>query len=128
MIEFSIVTPDGVQYKKECFQVDLPGEIGVFGVLYAHTNMVSALKIGRVDIIEQEGQGFSKSFFVSSGFAEVNPTKCVVIVERADDLSEISVSSVEEQIKELSKDSVTEEGHDDELRDYLDGLLATLKG
>lgn len=128
MIEFSIVTPDGVQYKKDCFQVDLPGEVGVFGVLYAHTNMVSALKIGRVDIIEQEGQGFSRSFFVSSGFVEVSPTKCVVLVERAEDLSEVSLSSVEDRMKALSKEDSSEEGHDDELRNYLDGLLVTLKG
>lgn len=122
MIELSIVTPEGIQYKKEVYQADLPGEMGVFGVLYAHVNMVAALKAGRVDIIEQDGQGLSKSFFVSSGFAEVSPEKCVIIVEKADDLQAVDLSLVEARLKELDKPSADDESDIQEEREYLEAL------
>ena len=43
-----------------------------------------------------------KSFFVSGGFAEVNPEKCIVLAESVDEVNTLDKSSIEKEIQELS--------------------------
>jgi F0F1-type ATP synthase epsilon subunit len=52
-------------------QVNLPAETGDMGVLANHVPSIEQLKPGLVEIIEE--QGGSKQFFLSGGFATVQP-------------------------------------------------------
>lgn len=52
-------------------QVNLPAETGEMGVLANHVPSIEQLKPGLVEIIEESGG--SKQFFLSGGFAVVQP-------------------------------------------------------
>ena len=47
-----------------------------------------------------EGKNLLKSFFVSGGFAEVNPEKCIVLAESVDEVNTLDKSSIEKEIQE----------------------------
>lgn len=58
-------------------QVNLPAETGDMGVLANHVPSIEQLKPGLVEIIEE--QGGSKQFFLSGGFATVQPNSVLSI-------------------------------------------------
>ena len=60
---------------------------------------------GRV-MVYSEDKNLVKSFFVSGGFAEINPEKCIVLAESVVELNSLDKSSIEKEIEELrSKES-----------------------
>ncbi len=48
-----------------------------------------------------EDKNLLKAFFVSGGFAEVNPEKCIVLAESVDEINSIDKSSIEKEIQNL---------------------------
>ena len=83
----------------------IPGKDGDLGVLPGHSKIMSSLRPGRV-MVYGEDKNLLKSFFVSGGFTEINPEKCIVLAESVDEMSELEKSLVEKEIQELeSKDS-----------------------
>ena len=52
-------------------------------------------------MIYGEDKNLLKSFFVSGGFAEINPEKCIVLAENVDELSSLEKSLVEKEIQQL---------------------------
>ena len=56
--------------------------------------------------VYSEDKNLVKSFFVSGGFAEINPEKCIVLAESVVELNSLDKSSIEKEIEELgSKES-----------------------
>ena len=49
-----------------------------------------------------EDKNLLKSFFVSGGFAEINPEKCIVLAESVDEMNDIDKSKIEKEIQELN--------------------------
>ena len=48
-----------------------------------------------------EDKNLLKSFFVSGGFAEVNPEKCIVLAESVDEINTIEKAAIEKEIQDL---------------------------
>ena len=48
-----------------------------------------------------EGKNLLKSFFVSGGFAEVNPEKCIVLAESVNEINTLEKSVIEKEIQDL---------------------------
>ncbi|KAF3936755.1 hypothetical protein ABW19_dt0202272 [Dactylella cylindrospora] len=83
-------------------QVNIPAESGVMGVLANHVPSIEQLKAGVVDIIEEGGS--SKQFFVSGGFAVVQPgSKLSINAVEAYTLDEFSLEAVRAQLAEANK-------------------------
>jgi F-type H+-transporting ATPase subunit epsilon len=61
---------------------------------------MSSLRPGRV-MVYGEDKNLLKAFFVSGGFAEVNPEKCIVLAESVDEISELEKATIEKEIQEL---------------------------
>ena len=61
---------------------------------------MSSLRPGRV-MVYGEDKNLLKAFFVSGGFAEVNPEKCIVLAESVDEINSLEKSSIEKQIQDL---------------------------
>ena len=78
----------------------VPGKDGDIGVLPGHSKLLSSLRPGRV-MIYGEDKNLLKSFFVSGGFAEVNPEKCIVLAESVDEISSLDKSLIAKEIQEL---------------------------
>lgn len=58
-------------------QVNLPTTAGELGILANHVPTIQQLKPGTVEIIETNGE--TKSYFVSGGFATVQPDSVLAI-------------------------------------------------
>ena len=99
-ISFDLVSPENLIFNDEVGTIIVPGKDGDLGVLPGHTQVISSLRPGRV-IVYSEDKNLVKSFFVSGGFAEINPEKCIVLAESAVELNSLDKSSIEKEIEEL---------------------------
>ena len=99
-ISFDLVSPENLILNDEVGTIIVPGKDGDLGVLPGHTQVMSSLRPGRV-MIYSEDKNLVKSFFVSGGFAEINPEKCIVLAESAVELNSLDKSSIEKEIEEL---------------------------
>ena len=100
-ISFDLVSPENLIFNDEVGMIIVPGKDGDFGVLPGHSKVMSSLRPGRV-MVYGESKNLLKSFFVSGGFAEVNPEKCIVLAESVDEVNALDKSSIEKEIQELS--------------------------
>ena len=104
-ISFDLVSPEKLIFNDEVGMIIVPGKDGDFGVLPGHSKVMSSLRPGRV-MVYSEDKNLLKAFFVSGGFAEVNPEKCIVLAESVDELHSLEKSAIEKEIQDLeSQDS-----------------------
>ena len=99
-ISFDLVSPENLIFNDEVGMIIVPGKDGDFGVLPGHSKVMSSLRPGRV-MVYGEDKNLLKAFFVSGGFAEVNPEKCIVLAESVDEINEIEKATIEKEIQEL---------------------------
>ena len=99
-ISFDLVSPENLIFNDEVGMIIVPGKDGDFGVLPGHSKVMSSLRPGRV-MVYGEDKNLLKAFFVSGGFAEVNPEKCIVLAESVDEINSLEKSSIEKQIQDL---------------------------
>ena len=85
----------------------VPGKDGDIGVLPGHSKLISSLRSGRV-MVYGENKDLLKSFFVSGGFAEVNPEKCIVVGETVEEMNSLDKNSIEKEIQELQNKDTDE--------------------
>jgi F-type H+-transporting ATPase subunit epsilon len=78
-LELVVVTPEGEALSEEVEQVVLPGEAGDFGVLESHERFLTPLQLGPMEIIRSGGA--SEWAAITGGFAEVDGTRVVVLVD-----------------------------------------------
>ena len=104
-ISFDLVSPESLIFNDDVGMIIIPGKDGDLGVLPGHSKIMSSLRPGRV-MVYGEDKNLLKSFFVSGGFTEINPEKCIVLAESVDEMSELEKSLVENEIRDLeSKDT-----------------------
>lgn len=75
-----IVTPDAKVYDGDARHVQLPGKLGLFGVLENHAPLISSLVAGRVKVEATDGD--IQYFQISGGVVEVNANKVIVLAEK----------------------------------------------
>ena len=124
-ISFDLVSPENLIFNDEVGMIIVPGKDGDFGVLPGHSKVMSSLRPGRV-MVYGEGKNLLKAFFVSGGFAEVNPEKCIVLAESVDELHTLEKSVIEKEIQNLeSQDSEIAKGKLSIVRAKLDSLSSS---
>jgi len=110
-ISFDLVSPEQLLFNDEVGMIIVPGKDGDIGVLPRHSKVLSSLRPGRV-MVYGENKNLLKSFFVTRGFVEINPEKCIVLAEGVNEMSDLDKSSIQQQIQELesgTSDSAKEE-------------------
>jgi F-type H+-transporting ATPase subunit epsilon len=80
-MHLEILTPERKLFSDEVYGVQLPGISGSFEVLDKHAPLVSALKSGRIKVLNDKNQ--STLFEIRSGFVEVISNQVTVLVEGA---------------------------------------------
>ena len=99
VLDIDIVTPQKVIFSGQCIAVSLPGAKSPFQVLYNHAPIVSALQVGPIKIINTDN---SETYYATEGgFAEVLNNRVSIVVETADESSEINIDAVEQEIGSL---------------------------
>ena len=99
-ISFDLVSPENLIFNDEVGMIIIPGKDGDFGVLPGHSKVMSSLRPGRV-MVYGEDKNLLKAFFVSGGFAEVNPEKCIVLAESVDEINELDKDTIEKEVQKL---------------------------
>ena len=97
---FDLVSPENLIFNDEVGMIIVPGKDGDIGVLPGHSKLLSSLRPGRL-MVYGEDKNLLKSFFVSGGFAEVNPEKCIVLAESVDEINALDKSLIEKEIQQL---------------------------
>ncbi len=105
-ISFDLVSPENLIFNDEAGMIIVPGKDGDLGVLSGHSKVMSSLRPGRI-MVYGEDKNLLKSFFVSGGFAEINPEKCIVLAESVTELNSLEKSSIEKEIQDLENENNT---------------------
>ena len=106
-ISFDLVSPEKLIFNDKVGMIIIPGKEGDIGVLPGHSKLLTSLRPGRV-IACGESKNFLKSFFVSSGFAEINPEKCIILAEEVSEMSSLNKVEIEKQLQELKNQDSNE--------------------
>ena len=102
-ISFDLVSPENLIFNDEAGMIIVPGKDGDLGVLPGHSKVMSSLRPGRV-MVYGEDKNLLKAFFVSGGFAEINPEKCIILAESVVELNTLDKSSIEKEIQNLENE------------------------
>ncbi|KAK6078560.1 ATP synthase delta mitochondrial [Seiridium cupressi] len=102
-IKLSLALPHQAIYKsQDVVQVNIPAESGEMGVLANHVPSIEQLKPGLIEVIEDGGS--SKQFFLSGGFAVVQPNSVMSInAIEGYAVEDFSADAVRSQISEAQK-------------------------
>ena len=78
-MKLEIITPDKKLYEGEVKYASFPGSEGSFGVLNGHAPMISTLKSGNIEVVEENNT--NQSFAVKGGVVEILKNKVIVLAE-----------------------------------------------
>lgn len=128
-IHFDLVSPEQMLLSEDVTMVTLPGTEGYFGVLAGHAPVISTLRPGVIEV--KDGETGDMRIFVRGGFAEVDPTKVVVLAEEAIPLADLDVDALESRIRDTEEDLTaaktdSERARVQETLDYLRQLRAAV--
>ena len=106
-ISFDLVSPEQLVFNNNVGMIIIPGKEGDIGVLPGHSKLLSSLRAGRVMVYGEDKHLF-QSFFVSGGFVEINPEKCIVLAEEVEEMSALVKGNIEQQVRELKNETSDE--------------------
>ena len=78
-MKLEIITPSSTLFTGEVSLVQLPGIDGLFEILKSHAPLVSALKEGRVKVVDDKNQ--EQFFDIRGGVVEVSQDKILLLAE-----------------------------------------------
>jgi len=78
-MKLEIITPASTLFTGEVSLVQLPGIDGLFEILKSHAPLVSALKEGRVKVVDDQNQ--EQFFDINGGVVEVSNDKVLLLAE-----------------------------------------------
>ena len=106
-ISFDLVSPEQLVFNDKAGMIIVPATEGDIGVLPGHSKFLSSLRPGRV-MVYDEDKHLLQSFFVSGGFVEINPEKCIVLAEEVEEMSALDKDIIEQQIRDLENETIDE--------------------
>ena len=109
-ISFDLVSPENLIFSDNVNMIIVPGKEGDIGVLPKHSSLLSSLRPGRLMIYNNKQ--LIKNFFVSGGFVEINPEKCIVLAEEVSEMSSLDKATIATQIKKLENETNSESKHE----------------
>jgi len=100
-LQFELVSPERLLLSEPVGMVVVPGTEGNFGVLPGHALFISAVRPGVVNVYENGLPIVTGRIFVSGGFAEVTPERCIVLVDEALPISSLDRVAIEGEARKL---------------------------
>jgi F-type H+-transporting ATPase subunit epsilon len=102
-ITFDLVSPEKLLLSKAVDMVTVPGTEGYMGVMAGHASLVSTLRAGMIDMLDN---GHDTRFFIRGGFAEINATKITVLAEEAIPMGELDLAMLDQRIVDAQEDEI----------------------
>ena len=113
LFKFELVSPEDLLMSQDVQQVLVPGTEGNFTVLAGHAPVISTLRPGVLDMLDEAGR--EERIYVRGGVAEVNPNGLTVLAEDAVPLAELSAEMLAQAITNAEED-VADAGDDEKRR------------
>lgn len=115
MITFELVTPEGLKFQEDVFELLLPTPKGQIGILPHHMPLISIISPGVISIRKRQDDSDQtmENMATSGGFLEVSEKKVRLLAdtaERAEDIDELKALEALERAKEMrdtAKDQVS---------------------
>ncbi|WP_187846618.1 ATP synthase F1 subunit epsilon [Helicobacter pylori] len=107
LLKISVVVPEGEVYTGEVKSVVLPGVEGEFGVLYGHSNLITLLQAG---VIEIETENQKEHIAINWGYAEVTNERVdiladgAVFIKKESDDRDDAISRAKKLLEDASSD------------------------
>ena len=102
-ITFDLVSPERLLLSQPVDMVTIPGSEGYMGVMAGHMALVSTLRAGMIDMLNDGG---NTRFFIMGGFAEINASKVIVLAEEAIPMTELDLAVLDQRIKDAQDDEI----------------------
>jgi F-type H+-transporting ATPase subunit epsilon len=102
-IAFDLVSPERLLLSRQVDMVTVPGTEGYMGVMAGHAPLVSTLRAGLIDMLED---GQDTRFFIRGGFAEINAAKITVLAEEAVPFGELEIALLDQRIADAQEDEI----------------------
>jgi F-type H+-transporting ATPase subunit epsilon len=102
-ITFDLVSPERLLLSQPVDMVTIPGSEGYMGVMAGHMALVSTLRAGMIDMLNDGG---NTRFFIMGGFAEINATQVIVLAEEAIPMTELDLAVLDQRIKDAQDDEI----------------------
>ncbi len=105
MIQFQLVSLDGVKFSEDVYEIVLPTMAGDIGVLPGHMPLISVAKNGVISVRRESNHPDSmmEFFAISGGAIEVSGNSLRVLVDEADNSEEISEEEAKEAFERARK-------------------------
>jgi F-type H+-transporting ATPase subunit epsilon len=110
-VSFRLVMPEREVLATQADMVVVPGSEGDFGVLHGHAPLISTVRPGVLEVIQNNK--VDKRFIVVGGFAEVTPERCTVLADEAMPFEEVSPEQLAERERAAER-GITDAGNDAE--------------
>ena len=100
MITLELVTLDGLKFSDDVYEVVLPTPDGLIAVFPNHAPIVSLASPGVISIRKREADADDKMelFATNGGVIEINDRRVRVLVDEADDSSEVVEKEIQEAL------------------------------
>ena len=112
---FELITPDGLKYEQEIYQLVIPTVSGIIGVLHGHEQLLTVVKPGVLSIYPHADL-FSNTvehMAVLGGFADISGKRVRILADSAEYAHEIDELKAQEalenaqQMQNEAKDQVS---------------------
>lgn len=88
-----LVTPEHVILSERVQSLRVPGTEGSFGILAGHAPLMSAMTVGLVKVVHENGD--EELIATSGGFVEVTAEKVIVLADAAERAGQIDIVRAE---------------------------------
>ncbi len=102
-ILFDLVSPERLLLSQAVDMVTIPGSEGYMGVVAGHMPLVSSLRAGMIDMMND---GVDTRFFIRGGFAEIDAGHVTVLADEAVPMTELDLAVLDQRIKDAQEDEI----------------------
>lgn len=114
-LSFEIITPEGLQFQDDVYQVSLPTPEGYIGILPHHIPLVSVIAPGVISIRRHKDEALEETEYLActGGFCDIDGRRVRLLAdtaERAEDIDEAKAQEALARAKQLrieAKDAIT---------------------
>ena len=115
-----IISPENEIFTGTTEMVVIPGEEGDFAAMHDHAPLVTYLRPGKLEVIENDNKP-KVVFFVGGGFVKLEDNNCIIMVDYIKSLNQIDIKANNEKIA-LLKDMADKETEDESKIEMLEEI------
>jgi len=101
-VSFRLVMPERELVNVEADMVVVPGTEGDFGVLHGHAPLISTVRPGVLEVIQNNK--VEQRFIVVGGIAEVTPERCTVLADEAEPFEQVTADQLADRERRAQED------------------------